>query len=465
MIPSTSSMGKRIPAGEHGVSRRRFLAGAATAIAAPYFVPASVLGADGQAPASDRIRIGGIGVGGQGAGDVGAAGSGNNVVALCDVHAERAAGTFKKFPGAKQYQDFRKMLDEMHAQIDAVVVATPDHTHAVAAVAAMKLGKHVYCEKPLTRTVYESHLMRQTAAEHKVATQMGNQGSASEALRRAVELAWAGVCGELRECHVWLANGDGPRERPKDQPPVPAGLDWDLWLGPAPQRPYHPCYLPGSWRTWRAFGSGGGGDMGCHTINMAFRALRLDLLWNPDPAEKPEKPPVIRVEAEASEIHPETYPRRIKAQFDIPARGKLPPLKLHWYNGGLKPPKEVLRGYTMTEWGCLVGGEKAAILSSCPWNTRFLLLPQKEFEGFKGPEPSIPRSPDHHAEWLRAIRGGPAAFSNFDIGGPMNEIVHLVHVATLAGKPIEYDPQGCKILNAPEANPLLHRDYRAGWTL
>jgi len=415
--------------------------------------------------ANEKLNIAGIGVGGQGGGNIRTAGRGNTVVALCDVDARRAAGAFKQFPAAKRYQDFRKMLDEMHAQIDAVVVSTPDHTHAAAAVAAMKLGKHVYCEKPLTRTVHESHVMRQTAAKHKVVTQMGNQGSASEGLRRAVELAWAGVCGELRECHVWLANGDGPRERPKDQPPVPKGLNWDLWLGPAPNRPYHPCYLPGSWRRWRDFGSGGGGDMGCHTINMAFRALRLDLLWNPNPAQKPAKPPVIRIEAKASEIHGETYPRRIKAQFDIPARGKLPPLKLHWYNGGLKPPKEVLRGHVMTAWGCLVGGEKAAVLSNCPWNTRFKLLPEAEFKGFKGPKPSIPRSPGHHAEWLRACKGGPKPFSNFDIGGPMNELVQLVHVAALAGKPIEYDPQSCKILNAPKANALLHRKYRKGWTL
>ncbi len=163
-----------------------------------------------------------------------------------------------------------------------MVVSTPDHTHAVAAVAAMKLGKHVYCEKPLTRTVHEARVMRQTARQHKVVTQMGNQGSASEALRRAVELAWAGTVGEIREAHVWLAGGNGPEDRPKDEPPVPPGLDWDLWLGPAPYRPYHPAYVPGSWRKWRDFGSGSGGDMGCHTANMAFRALRLDLLWNPE---------------------------------------------------------------------------------------------------------------------------------------------------------------------------------------
>ena len=444
------------------IDRRRFLQASAAGAAGLIILKDSRSAV--AFPANEKLNIAGIGVGGQGGHDINCV-SGENIVALCDVDDRRAGGSYKQFPKAKRFDDFRKMFDAMDKGIDAVVVGTPDHTHAVAAVAAMKLGKHVFCEKPLTRTVYESHLLRRTAAKHKLVTQMGNQGSASEGLRRAVELAWAGTCGELRECHVWLANGDAPQARPKDRPPVPKGLNWDLWLGPAPYRPYHPRYLPGAWRRWRDFGSGGGGDMGCHTINMAFRALRLDLLWNPDPAEKPAKPPVIRIEAEASEIHPETYPRRIKAQFDIPARGKLPALKVIWYNGGLKPPKEVLRGHAMTDWGCLVGGEKAAILSDCPWNTRFKLLPEAEFKGFKGPKPTIPRSAGHHAEWVRACKGGPKPFSNFDIGAPMNEIVQLVHVATLAGKPIEYDPQRCKILNAPEANALLHRKYRAGWTL
>jgi len=415
--------------------------------------------------ANEKLNVAGIGVGGQGGGNIRNVGKGNNVVALCDVDSRRAAGSFKQFPGAKRYQDFRKMLDQMHSKIDAVVVSTPDHTHAAAAIASMKLGKHVYCEKPLTRTVYESHLMRKTAARYRVATQMGNQGSASEGLRRAVELAHAGVCGQIRECHVWLAGGDGPRQRPRDKPAVPKELNWDAWVGPAPLRPYHPSYLPASWRRWRDFGSGGGGDMGCHTINMAFRALRLELLWNPDPADKPAKRPVIRVEAKASEISVESYPRNIKAQFDFPARGKLPAIKLHWYNGGLKPPKEVLRGHAMTDWGCLVGGPKAAILSNCPWNTRYKLLPEAEFKGFKGLGQTIRRSRGHHAEWVAACKGGPKAFSNFDIGAPMNELVQLVHVATLAGKPLEYDPQACKILNVPGANALLHREYRKGWTL
>jgi hypothetical protein len=399
--------------------------------------------------ANEKLNIAIIGACGQGEGNTGAV----------------AGETHKRFPNTKRYADFRKMFDEIHRQIDAVVVSTPDHTHAVAAVAAMKLGKHVYCEKPLTRTVYEARVMRETAAKHKVVTQMGNQGSASEALRRAVELAWAGTVGELREAHLWLAGGNGPQDRPKDEPPVPPGLEWDLWLGPAPHRPYHPAYVPGSWRSWRAFGSGSGGDMGCHTANMAFRALRLDLLWNPNPAAKPAQPAIIRVEAEPSEIHPESYPRRLVAKYQFPARGNLPPVKVTWYNGGPKPPKEVLLGYPMTDWGCLVCGSKGAVFSSCPWNTRFLLLPKAQFEGFQGPAPSLPRTPGHHAEWISACKGKGKAFSGFEVGGPLTEMIQLGHVASLAVRPLEYDPLSGKIVNCPEANPLLHREYRSGWSL
>ena len=245
------------------------------------FIQASALGAAGIVilkdsrsarayTANEKLNIASIGVCGQGETNLGGVG-GEHIVALCDAD-EPGRMPPPRFPRARRYADFRKMLDDMHKQIDAVVVSTPDHTHAVAAVAAMKLGKHVYCEKPLARTVHEVRVMRLTAIEQKVVTQMGNQGSATEDLRRGVELAWAGVMGEMREAYVWLANGDGPRQRPKEQPPVPAGIHWDLWLGPAPVRPYHPAYMPGAWRGWRTFGSGGGGDMGCHTINMAVRA-------------------------------------------------------------------------------------------------------------------------------------------------------------------------------------------------
>ncbi len=439
------------------------------------FVKAATLGAAGLTVLGDSRSVGAyqanqkldiaiIGACGQGESNTNAV-AGENLVALCDVDERRADQTHKRFPKAKRYADFRKMLDEIHGQIDAVVVSTPDHTHAVAVAAAMKLGKHVYCEKPLCRTVYEARTLRELAARHKVVTQMGNQGSAAEGLRRAVELAWAGTAGVLREGHIWLAGGNGPQDRPKDEPPVPPGLHWDLWLGPAPYRPYHPAYVPASWRSWRTFGTGASGDMGCHTANMAFRALRLDLLWNPEPGAKPASPAVIRVQAEPSEMHAESYPKRMVVKYEFPARGSLPPAKLTWYTGGLKPPKEVLRGYTMTAWGCLASGDRGAVFSSCPWNTHFRLLPEAQFKDFQGPVPTLPRTPGHHAEWIAACKGSAKPFSPFAIGGPLTEMILLGDVAALAGRAIEYDPLAGKIVNCPEANPLLHREYRAGWML
>ncbi|NQU20145.1 MAG: Gfo/Idh/MocA family oxidoreductase [Candidatus Nealsonbacteria bacterium] len=415
--------------------------------------------------ANEKLNIACVGVGGRGGGNTGAMG-GENLVALCDVDGRSAAGNFKRFPQAKQFADFRKMFDEMHKQIDAVVVSTPDHTHAVVCNAAMKLGKHVYCEKPLTRTVHEARVLRETAAKQKVVTQMGNQGSASEGLRRAVELARSrAVVGEVKEAHVWLKGGNGPQDRPADRPEVPEGLDWDLWLGPAPERPYHPCYVPFQWRNWRSFGTGAMGDMGCHTSNIAFRALRLDALWNPHPLYSPAAGAIIRVEAEASEIHAETYPSSMQVRYELPARGKLPPVTLTWYNGGPKPPEDRLLGHKMTDYGCLLVGAEGSVFSECPWNTRFVMLPQKKFEGFDGPRPSLPRSPGHHAEWISACKGESKAFSPFAVGSCQTEMLLLGNVALLAGKPIEYDPATGKVVNDADANRFLHRTYRAGWEL
>lgn len=414
--------------------------------------------------ANDKLNVAAVGIGGMGRGNVGNV-SGENVVALCDVHDSHAAKSYEKHPQAKRYKDFRRMLEELHKQIDAVVVSTPDHTHAVAAVAAMKQGKHVYCEKPLARTAFEARTMRQTAAQHGVVTQTGNQGSASEGLRRAVELAWAGTAGEVRQAHVWFSGGDGPRQRPKETPPVPADLDWDLWLGPAPHRTYHPDYLPGRWRRWRAFGSGGMGDMGCHTVNMVFRALRLDRLWNPDPDTPPPQRVMIGVEAEASEVDAEGYPRWVQINFSLPARGELPPVKLTLYTGGRKPSPELLRGREMTDWGALLSGAGGAIFSNCPWNTRFELLPKKQFEGFQGPQPTLPRTGGHHAEWIEACKGRGRTFSSFAIGGPLTELIQLGNAAVLVGQPFEYDVLSGRISGPPGADRHLHREYRTGWTL
>ena len=315
--------------------------------------------------ANGKLNVAGIGIGGQGRGDLdNISGLEVNMVGLCDVDQKRAGDIFQKHPAAKPFTDFRRMLDEMDKQIDAVVIATPDHTHAVASVAAMKRGKHVYCEKPLTRTVYESRVMRQTALKHKVVTQMGNQGSAENGLRRAVELVWSGTIGDVREAHLWFDGGNGPQKRPADQPPVPESLSWDLWLGPAAERPYNPCYLPANWRAWRAFGSGIVGDFGCHTGNLMFRALRLDQLWNPPPGAKAKRN-VIRVEAKPSEVDQEGYPSSMVAVVNLPARGELPPVKLTVYAKD-KPPEELLLGHPRGGWGDLLVGSKGSIYSDCP---------------------------------------------------------------------------------------------------
>lgn len=417
------------------------------------------------AEANSKLNVAAIGVSGQGRGNVdNVANLGQNIVALCDVDQKHAADTFKKYPQARTHHDFRRMFDDMDKQIDAVIVSTPDHTHAVAAVAAMKRGKHVYCEKPLARTVREARIMRETALQTKVVTQMGNQGSAAGKLRRAVELVWGGVIGEVREAHVWFDGGNGPVQRPKVTPPVPATLDWDLWLGPAPQRPYNPCYLPGSWRGWRAFGSGIVGDFGCHTGNIMFRALRLEQLWNFPENKKPERL-IIRVEAKPSEVDQEGYPRSMRAVLDLPARGELPPVKLTLY-AKEKPAEDLMLGWPRSPWGDLLVGAKGSIHSECPWNTRYVLLPEARFEDFKGgPAETLPRTDNHHREWVEACLGKGKAFSGFQIGGPLTELLQLVNLATLVEGSLDFDTVSGQIVNNERANQLVHREYRQGWVL
>jgi predicted dehydrogenase len=443
-------------------TRRAFLRGSAAAAAGVILLRDRRL-AFGYS-ANDKLNVASIGVAGMGWGNLGNVSS-ENVVALCDVHGSRATKAHEKHPQAKRYTDFRRMLDEMDKQIDAAVVSTPDHTHAVAAVAAMKRGKHVYCEKPLTRTVKEARVMRETAVRHKVVTQMGNQGSASEGVRRSVELMGAGAIGEVRAAHVWFGGGNGPKTPPTDKPPVPPDVAWDLWLGPAPYRPYHSAYMPAVWRHWRAFGSGAMGDMGCHTINIVFRALRLVELWSPDPA-KPRPPRVvIRVRAEASEVDAEGYPGWMRVEYDLPARDNMPPVKLTLYTGGKKPADTVMRGEAMTQWGSLLDGDKGALFSNCPWNTRYELLPKKEFQGFAGPDRTLPRGKGHHAEWIEACKGRGESFSSFQIGGPLTELIQLGNAAVLIGEPFEFDTLSGQVINLPEANRHLHREYRDGWSL
>ncbi|HXP61751.1 MAG TPA: Gfo/Idh/MocA family oxidoreductase [Dongiaceae bacterium] len=443
------------------ITRRRFLRTSALG-AGVLVLPSSKLAL--AYAENGKLNVAGIGIGGQGRGDLDMiARLGENLVALCDVDQARAGNIFQKHPKAKAFTDFRRMLETTGKEIDAVVVATPDHTHAVAGIAAMQLGKHVYCEKPLTRTVHEARAMRETARRRKVVTQMGNQGSAIDALRRGVELVWSGTIGEVREAHVWFDGGNGPQKRPTDQPPTPPTLDWELWLGPAPERPYHPCYLPASWRGWRPFGSGIVGDFGCHTGNLMFRALRLEQLWEP-PGVRPERI-VIRLEAKPSEVDLEGYPSSMVAVVELPARGPLPPVKLTVYAKD-KPSEALLLGHPRQPWGDLLVGSKGSIYSSCPWNSQFVLLPRSKFQSpMSGPPETLPQSVGHHLEWVEACKGKGQTFSSFEIGGPMTELMQLVNLATLVPGPIEYDTLSGRVLNSPEADGLLHREYREGWSI
>jgi len=442
------------------ISRRDFIGAAATA-AAFTIIPRSVLGGPRHIPPSEKLNIAGIGVGGQGAGDIGAVSS-QNIVALCDVDWRHAAGTFRRYPKASQYRDFRKMLDKEDKNIDAVVVATPDHIHAPASIAAIKRGKHVYCEKPLTHSVYEARKVAEAAREHKVATQMGNQGQASPQTRLMCEMVWDGAIGPVREVHVWT---DRPNrglnavywpqgvDRPKETPPVPETLDWDLWLGPAPNRPYHPAYLPFKWRGWWDFGTGAMGDIGCHALDPIFRALKLGAPTS--------------VEGISTLVNTETYPLSSKIHYEFPARGDMPPVKVVWYDGGMRPPRpeELEDGRQVGSNGKLFIGDKGKMLSE-------RIIPESKMKEYGKPPEMIPRSPGHHVEWIQACKGGKPAGSNFDHAGPLAEAVLLGNVALrpelkekMNRTKLLWDGPNFKITNVPEANKFLRRDYRDGWTL
>ena len=435
------------------ISRRDFMSGAA--VAAFTIVPCHVLGGAGNTAPSEKLDIAGIGVGGRGAGDIGEVSS-ENIVALCDVDFRHAADTFKKYPKARQYRDFRRMLDRENKNIDAVVVATPDHTHAVAAMMAIKMGKHVYCEKPLAHDIFEVRKLTGAAREAKVATQLGNQGQASEATRLVCEFIWDGAIGPVREVHSWCNRPISPRglDRPKDTPPVPEGLSWDLWLGTAPERPYHPCYLPFNWRGWWDFGTGVLGDIGCHQFAPIFRALKLGYPTS--------------VEACTSGVNSETAPLASLVRYEFPARGDLPPVKLTWYDGGLMPPRpaelEDGRRFGSADDNLYVG-DKGKMLSH-------RLIPEAKMKEYKQPPKTLPRSPGHHKEWIRACKGGSPAGSNFEASGPMAEVVLLGNIAVRMsqqlyekGLKLYYDGPNMRITNMPEANDYIRREYRKGWTL
>jgi len=446
-------------------SRRTFLAAGSAALAFT-IVPRHVLGGPKFVAPSDKVNVAGIGAGGMGGGDIAThARNGANIVAVCDVDQQRAAGTYRAFPDARRYTDFREMLEKEADRIDAVSVGTPDHTHAVAAMTAIRAGKHVYCQKPLTHTLLECRELTKAAKAAGVATQMGNQGHASEGSRLTNEWIQAGIIGEVREVHVWSdragrlwKQGIG---RPAETPAVPATLHWDLWLGPVQERPYHPAYVPANWRGWRDFGTGALGDMGCHIIDHPVWALGLGA---PTTVEASATLDGSVVDGKPNF---ETYPIASLITYEFPAREKQPPVSMTWYDGGLMPPTppEMAPGKRLPDNGVLYIGSKGKMYHSSHGGMP-QLLPASLHDQAKLVNKTIERSPGHYEEWLLACKGGPKPISSFDYSGPMTETVLLGVLALRApGKRLEWDSANLKVKNAPELNQFLHVEYRKGWTL
>jgi predicted dehydrogenase len=438
-------------------SRRSFLKTASVVTTAFTIIPRHVLG-QGVTPPSQKLNIAAIGVGGMGAGDAAScAQAGENIVALCDPDKNHLAQNAKKYPQAKLYTDFRKML-ETQKDIDAVTIATPDHVHAVATALAMQLGKHVLCQKPLTHSVYEARRIGKLARESKVATQMGNFGQAGEEPRRVAEMIWAGALGTLKEVHAWSnRNPDiSPRgvARPTDRPSCPAHLDWDLWVGPAPMRPYHPCYHPFAWRGWWDFGTGVLGDIGCHQLSAIFKALKLGHPLSVESCSTNWQRP--------KEISNETAPLASITQYKFAASDTHGPLSIFWYDGGMRPPQpeelEPDRPFAIND-GTMYVGDKGIMLGS-------RLIPDKKMAEFGQAPKKLARSPGHWQEWFDACRGGKPAGSNFaDHAAHLAEVVLLGNIAIRMNQKLEWDPKNMKFPNCPEADAFVNPPYREGYAL
>jgi predicted dehydrogenase len=490
------------------LSRRHFikyssLAIGATALTGPYLVRGQNL--------NSRLNIAQIGSGGKGFGDRRCClVAGENIVAMCDVNStdlEQANRDMEqlsqKFPNAgrlpsnKLYRDYRKLL-ENEKSLDAVDVATPDHMHSIIAETAIKLGKHVYCQKPLTHDVYEARMLRELAKQYNVATQMGNQGSASDGLRRAVEVVHAGLIGHVHQAYVWTNRPIWPQglDRPEGSDPVPDNLDWDLWLGTAPFRPFKSewpgaqaggrrrgghVYQPFSWRGWQDFGTGALGDMACHTVNWPFRALKLGY-----PTEI--EATAFGGSGQPVQMNKEMYPVASRIRFEFPAREGLPPVTFNWSDGGLRPAKELTADVEaltgdVSRSGCIMVGENGMVYSGDDGdqNLEFYvklkgdkeLMSGRNHPGAKEISQTIPRNafpgsqPDErqHMEWIAAAKSGKhqTAYSNFDIAAYLTEIILLGCVALRTGKTLEWDGPGMKAKNAPEAAQFVRREYREGW--
>jgi len=448
------------------VNRRVFLRRSATGLAAltaaPLIVPGRVLGADGQTAPSNKINLAAIGVAGMGGADLDGLAPHCNVVALCDVDAAHAAGTFAKFPGAKRYQDFRKMFDESAKSFDAVLVATPDHCHAVASMAAIRHGKHVYCEKPLAHSVAEVRALMKAAREAKVVTQLGNQGHSYGSIRDFVEWVQAGAIGQVHTIHAGcdaVNSGVDQLPRLKEQHAVPATLDWDLWLGPAAWRPYHPVYLPASWRGWTPFGNGTIGDWMCHVVDPVFWALDLGA----------PRTIVAQVKDWDPKTQGDAFPKGDRVTYEFPAKGTRGPITMHWYSGveRVPRPEEFEKDERDIGAGAVVIGDKGKIAYGSHGAGGVRLLPAKRMDEYQRPPKTIPRVAGHHQDWIEAIRTGRKAGSDFAAyGGPLTEIPMLGVIAIkLAGTKLTWDAERMEFVGNAEANALVKPSLRAGWTL
>jgi predicted dehydrogenase len=435
------------------LSRRSFVvrsALAASALAFPFVSVRNVLGAN------SRLNIVGIGAGGKGAVDVAACGS-QNVIALVDVDEVRAADMFKKFPNAKRFKDFRVMFDQMSKDIDAVTVSTPDHMHFLPAMRAIKEKKHVFCQKPLTHTVWEARELATAARNAGVATQMGNQGISNPALRLDAEIVKSGAIGAIREMHCWTDRPGGwwkqGVQRPTGDQPVPGTLDWDLWVGCAPWRPYNSAYVPFSWRGYFDFGTGAIGDMGCHLLNLA--ALAMDM-------HGPTK-----VVAEGTGQTSESGPTSSQIAWDFPERPGQPAFKFFWYDGGRKPSQDLFPGKKYEGNGVVLVGTEDTMLTSDVGGG--VLKSGRSRADLKNVPELFDKSgkddQKHYDEWFAACRGGRPALSNFNVAGPITEVVLLGQVALRAGTAIHWDAKNLKITNNPDANQYLKTTYRKGWEI
>ncbi len=433
-------------------TRRDFLGGAAVAGLAFW--------AGGRAAAEPapgvKLRVGSIGVSGKGDSDTQDLANGNEVIALCDIDRHRLDGMAQRFPGAKLYSDWRRML-EAHPDLDAVTISTPDHHHAPAALTAMLMGISTFVQKPMSHTAYEARLMRETAMKMGVCSQMGNQGTSSGRLREGVEVVKAGLIGGVSEIHIWTNRPVWPQglNRPDGEDAVPDHIDWDAYIGPADPRPYkNDVYHPFRWRGWYDYGCGALGDMACHTMNLPFWAGELGY---PTSIEK----------VDSSDLFDETFPNWSVLRYEFPARGMHPATTVYWYDGGKKPPSELFPDGFVPDTGSLMIGNKGVLVSGGDYGDNYRLLPEADFEAFEKPEPTIPRSPGHMEEFVQAIKAGDPtlAMSNFDYAGLLTEVVVLGNLALHCEHKIEWNGEEMTATNAPELAGFINKPYRAGWEL